>query len=278
MRLLTFIPHYNKDHRSELLLQRCLRSIKKYEPRQLYSTVIVNDAGPHPFATFAKELMDEFPGLIVFEKDKNTSYSDVINMGLDYAQTSGFDVMLTLNNDVEILTPYNNLVVDFYKRIPDLMVLGGLLLFPTGRIQSAGFTTDANGETIGFMEFEKNEHYSPECTPAAYATRFVEGVTGAMQFIRVKEAVEIGGYSTNFKMSYEDVEFCLRSWSAGFKCLYSHQIKAIHSESTTRGYLIGPRELQSLKEVLVMINTLDIGSIKNQVQKTNSFYKSQGLK
>ncbi len=277
MRLLTLIPHYNKDHRSELLLQRCLRSLKKYEPRQLYSTVIINDAGPHPFDAFSKVLKDEFPHITIFEKEKNTSYSDLINMGLDYAQTLGYDIILTLNNDVEILTPYDRLALDFFKRIPDLMVLGGVLLYPTGKIQSAGFTADMNGETVGFMEYEKNEHYG-ESTPAAFATRFVEGVTGAMQFIRVKDAIEIGGYSERFKMSYEDVEFCLRAWRNKYKCLYSHQIKAIHSESTTRGFLIGPKELQSLKEVLVMINTLDIEGLKADVREANSLYKSQGLK
>lgn len=274
---MTLIPHYNKDERSEKLLIRCLSAIRKTDPRQLHHTVIIDDASPRPFESFSKVLMKDFPGIKVFLKDVNTSYSDVINLGLDYAQSLSYDILLTLNNDVEILTPYASIVSDFFTKIPDLMVLGGVLLYPTGRIQSAGFYCDMSSDSWGFMEYEKNMHYGTDTPAALKGTRFVEGVTGAMQFIRVKEAIDVGAYSPRFKMAYEDVEFCIRAWQNNYKVLFSHQIKAIHSESSTRGYLIGPKELQSIKEVQGLISTLDIQKLKNKVQEANSLYRSQSF-
>lgn len=271
---MTLIPHYNVSEISEKLIRRCLKALQKFDSKQIPNTVIIDDHSPKDFEPYSKVLMNEFPGLRIFMKDSNTTYSDVINLGLEYADMQGYDILLTLNNDVEILNAYGNIVSEFFTKIKDLMVLGGLLLYPTGKIQSAGFHSDVDARTWGFMEYEKNMYYGKD-TPAAFATRFVEGVTGAMQFIRVKGAVDIGGYSTKFKMAYEDVEFCLRAWKNNYKVLFSHQIKAIHSESATRGYLIGPKELQSLKEVIAMINTLDIEKLRDQVKESNSFYSSK---
>ena len=276
MKLLICIPHYNKDSNSERLLERCLASINKFENILLYHTIIIDDASPREITPFARNLSERYP-VKIFKKDKNTSYSDVINLGLEYADGNGYDVMLTLNNDVELLTPIFRQTVRFFVGIPDLLVMGGVLLYPTGKIQSAGFTLENTEEEFGFREFEKNCYYGKD-TPAAFATRFVDGVTGAMQFIKVKPAIDIGGYSTKFKMSYEDVEFCLRAWEKNYKVLFNPEIKAIHSESSTRGTNIGPRELESLQQVIKLINKLDTAKLKHQVREANSFYKSQGLK
>ena len=99
-----------------------------------------------------------------------------------------------------------------------------------------------------------------------------------MQFLRVSTAIELGGYSSKFKMSYEDVEYCYRAQEKGYKVLYNSEIKAIHSESATRGFNIGPRELESLQQVIQLIGRLDIEKIRSKVRDTNSFYKSQSLK
>ena len=46
-------------------------------------------------------------------------------------------------------------------------------------------------------------------------------------------------------MAYEDVDFCLRAWQAGFRVLYFPAASLYHHESVTRGTDVGERERES---------------------------------
>ena len=44
----------------------------------------------------------------------------------------------------------------------------------------------------------------------------------------------VGPYDPEFRMGYEDVDYCLRVFQAGFACVYEPAISAIHHESLFR--------------------------------------------
>jgi glycosyltransferase involved in cell wall biosynthesis len=52
----------------------------------------------------------------------------------------------------------------------------------------------------------------------------------------------IGDLDEAYGMSYEDTDFCLRAWQAGFRCLYVPGSRLVHLEGVTRGTEMGPRE------------------------------------
>ena len=52
----------------------------------------------------------------------------------------------------------------------------------------------------------------------------------------------IGLLDERYPMAYEDVDWCLRAWQAGFRVLYFPAARLVHHESLTRGTALGERE------------------------------------
>jgi glycosyltransferase involved in cell wall biosynthesis len=63
----------------------------------------------------------------------------------------------------------------------------------------------------------------------------------------VRRAVidRVGLLDERYGMAYEDVDWCLRAWQAGFGVLYFPAARLVHHESVTRGTAVGERELDS---------------------------------
>ncbi|HME04944.1 MAG TPA: glycosyltransferase, partial [Solirubrobacteraceae bacterium] len=55
----------------------------------------------------------------------------------------------------------------------------------------------------------------------------------------------VGLLDERYPMAYEDVDFCLRAWQAGFRVFYFPAASLYHHESVTRGTEVGERERES---------------------------------
>ena len=56
---------------------------------------------------------------------------------------------------------------------------------------------------------------------------------------------KIGLFDPEFEMAFEDVDYSLRAWNAGFRVRYVPEAVVTHMESKTRGMVQGPREIRS---------------------------------
>ncbi len=263
MRLLIAIPNYSKEQKDIDMLIRCIKSIHRCEPLLSFHTVVFDDKSPR----FTDEDMFNIHSLntkIVYAEE-NKGYSANVNRAIDYAAANNYDLILTLNSDTEVLTPFYLRVKSLFNYDRKIAVVGGLCLFPTGKIQSASFHPNLDGDPL---QPDRNKYYALG-DHGATQSRFVFGVTGAFQFIRVTSAVLIGKYSENYTLSYEDVEFCQRIWLSGYKCFYDSQIACNHYESATRGYHLGVKELQSLEQWHQDFSVPKLQAIELLIQKAN---------
>jgi glycosyltransferase involved in cell wall biosynthesis len=70
-------------------------------------------------------------------------------------------------------------------------------------------------------------------------------VTGACMYVRREVIEAVGAFDERYAMAYEDVDWCLRAWRAGFRVLYFPSAQLVHHESLTRGTDVGERERDS---------------------------------
>ena len=120
-------------------------------------------------------------------------------------------------------------------------IVGPMLLYPDGRIQAAG-----SCRNLGAPEwFDHRYRFKrPDHGPANVPDRAL-AVTGACMYLRRGLVDAIGSFDDGFPMAYEDVDYCLRAWEAGFEVRYEPAARLTHVESPTRGVTVGERERRS---------------------------------
>lgn len=255
--MLVIIPNYMRTAQDVAMLTRCLTALRRHEPSV---PVLIADDGS-PLADRYRVLTDiaaRFDAAYT-ASEENLGYSPTINRGLRRAIEWRHDLVCTLNSDVEVSTPFVSSVT------PVLMdgfahIVGGRLLFPTGRVQSAGFEIKPHGYPL---EYFKHKHVST--VPESGRARFVMGVTGAMQFFNPR----LSYYNERYRMSYEDVDFCLHAWSRNERVLYMPSVEAVHHESATRAKFPGVRELESVDTFLGEVRKFNFDLIIDRINRAN---------
>lgn len=233
------IPNYMKAMHHVRMLEQCLSSIKKHEPSLLINTFIVDDGSPLKDKTAILNKVALSFGCRVYFKSVNSGYSNTVNTGLTMLKIRNCNVAVTLNTDCEITTPFTSIATKTFAFDAGISVIGGLLYYPSGKIQSAGQTVPEKG---GVIEHFKNIFDKADINSTKPC--YVQSVTGAFQIFKM----DAGLYSTDYKMAYEDVEFCMRQWAEGKRVFYQPHIKAIHREGATRGRFPSAWELESIDQ------------------------------
>lgn len=219
-----------------------------------HHTVVIDDGSPNEDAVTKSmsHMRDRF-GIRTFRKDNNTSYADVVNIGLKMAESEKYDWALLMNNDIELTQNFVPRWHQLASALPDVGMIGPMLLYPNGRIQSAGITFLEPGHGAVCAEHEKGHLYN--LAHESNRTKFVNGVTGAFQFVNMKLFEAIGGYNNHLQLAYEDVEYCLRALNHGMGILYDPSMQAVHAESITRGYFPKAKEIASDKFITALWNS-----------------------
>lgn len=254
------IPNYCKSLHHVRMLEETLKSISLHERGLLINTVIVDDDSPLPDRQKILLGVALKFGCRVLFGSKNVGYAATVNKGMKLMRTRGMDFYMTLNSDCELVTPFFALAEKMFNTAPNLSVIGGMLFYPSGKIQSAGQTVhDAGGVHEHFKNiFAKADLESTQ-------PKYIHSVTGAMQIIRAGT----GYLDESYPMAYEDVEFCMRQWSEGRQVFYQPHIKGIHREGATRGRFPSRGELVSIEQFEKMRATYDFGRIHRRIENLN---------
>ncbi len=206
------------------LLRNCLRSIDNLTAYPVRETVVVQHK------TGDDGAMERLLARSHCIRVTHSGPFDFASMNNRGAQAANGEVLVFLNDDVEPLS------ADWLKELlaqlqrPEVGVVGGKLLYPSGAIQHAGIALglmdgaghpDRGGFGQGFWKWSS-------------ATRNVSAVTGACLAIRRRVFDELRGFDTCFPVNYNDVDLCLRARQAGYQVVCENAALLRHQESKTR--------------------------------------------
>ena len=141
-------------------------------------------------------------------------------------------VLVLLNNDIAVLQPDWLTELVSHALQPGVGAVGAKLLYPDGRVQHAGLTTDESGVPRHLFRYLGGD--APGAFGLACVARQVWGITGACMAIPRAVFVGMGGLNEAFPVAYNDVEFCLRLNAHGYRIIWTPWALLEHHEMATR--------------------------------------------
>lgn len=218
------IPSYNDME----VLAPCVESLHKtIEDKSLYQILIVDDYCQPENREKLKTLEDDNTH-IIFRKE-NGGFAKAVNTGLRKVPKD-HDAILVNSDIVAHKHWLEALQFGAYQFGENVGIVGPKLLYPDGRIQSAGSyrNTEAREWFDHYYRFQPAD-YGPANVPT-----YVQSTTGAVMYIKREFIDKIGILDERFPFAFEDADLCLRGWQAGYRTLYFPASVLTHHESATR--------------------------------------------
>jgi hypothetical protein len=201
-------------------LNGCLTSLAS----QTYSDfeVIVVDNGSRDGSP--EYIEENYPWVRLAKNDENLGFAGGTNVGIRAAKG---EFIITLNNDSRADSRF---IEELIKPMadPEVGVCAAKMLFPDGRINSAGICISRSGAAWdrGMFEPDRGQY------------EFMEEVFGACAgaaLYRREMLDEIGLFDEDFFLYLEDVDLAFRARLAGWKCIYVPGARVIHHHGGTAG-------------------------------------------
>ena len=220
----------NKDHAADLT--RCVESIRKNAGWEEWELLILenNSTEAETFALYEQlQKTDVRCRVLTYQGDFN--FSAINNFG---ARAAKGEYLLLLNNDVELETPGFVREMLSYAQRPDVGAVGAKLFYPDDTVQHAGVFIGIGG-SAGHNHKGHPRGSAGDMYRLATTQNFC-AVTGACLMIKKVLYEQFGGLDAQaFAVAYNDVDFCLRLWQAGYLNVMTPFATATHYESKSRG-------------------------------------------
>lgn len=217
----------NKDHSKDL--DRLLASFENVTYQNYEILVVENNSEEPETFEYYEHRLPSYKNVKLLHWDKPFNYSAINNWAAKQAEG---ELLLLLNNDMEVIDP------DFMEKMaanalrPGIGAVGIMLLLENGKIQHDGVLWGYEG---GYHLFINEDPDSPSYGNVRMAQRNVLAVTGACLMVQKDHYFEVGGMNESYVVGYNDVDFCLKLYEAGYKNLILPQVKMHHFESLSRG-------------------------------------------
>lgn len=213
------------------LVRTCVESIVEKTTYAPFEIILIdNGSDDEACLSFFQEL--ERRGTVRLLRDERPfNYSRLNNQAVAAAKG---EVVVLLNNDTEVIAPdwLENMVQ--LALLPEVGAVGAKLLYGNGTIQHAGVLLGiAGGAAHAYMEFPGDA--AGYCN-LALLLRGYSALTGACLAVRKALYLEAGGLNEElFPVGYNDVDFCLKLRSRGYRNVWTPRALLYHHESLSRG-------------------------------------------
>ena len=242
------------------ILELAVRSILERTDYNNYTiTIVDNQSSEEATLKLFQDLEKGYPEKVrVIPHNKEFNYSAINNAA---ARQSTADFIGLINNDVEAINADWLTEMTSLAMRPDVGCVGAKLLYSNDTIQHGGVI-------IGIGDVAGHAHkYFPKDSPGyvdrLHYTQQMTAVTAACLIVRREIFNEVGGLNEkNLSIAFNDVDFCLRVHSRGYRNIFTPFAELYHHESISRGTEDTPQKRERFnKERQYMIDQYDIDGI-----------------
>src|SRR3989344_4116278 len=206
-------------YNSENFIERCIRSVLKYEPN---CELIVFDNNSSDKTIDRVKLLESRVKII--ESDVNLGFARANNNAVKMA-TGNF--LFFLNPDTELTMPVVNKLIEFYEITPNVGLIAPKLEMVNGKIQtSVRKLPTVFGAFKEFILGMKGEY--SEYVPGMEDPTEVEMVYGAAILIKKDLFEKLGGFDGRYFLYYEDIDLCRRVRQLGKKVYFHPKVTIKH--------------------------------------------------
>jgi len=215
---------------SQQYLKACVDSIfSDCNAAKFAIEIFIIDNGSHDQSKIIiKQLVAEYPDQVVpifLKKNYGTTYPR--NLGLK--QSKGKNICI-IDSDIKVLEGCFRELVDILSRNPDIGIVAPKLIYPNGKLQKStdDFPTIFR-KIYRYFYLRKIEDKENENSKELHHEVFnIDYAISALWLMNRSILEDVGYLDERIFYSPEDVDYCLRTWTAGYRIIYTQNAKAIH--------------------------------------------------
>ena len=232
------IPFHNK---AEMTID-CLKSIKN-SSYDNYSIFLISNNSSDDELKLVKNYIENDERITLEEYNHKFNWASINNWA---AQCCESEFLLFLNNDTLIINK------DWIESLLDCGIkknvgaVGAKLLYEDDTIQHAGIIMQIGG--IAGHAFRYHSDEVPGYFGYSDVVRNCAAVTGACMLVRKELWQQLDGFDESLRVSYNDVDFCLRLLEINYAVIYTPFAKLYHLESISRPKTIADMSTEELVE------------------------------
>ncbi len=220
-------------------LKRLLKDFSEKTNYSNYEIIIVDNASDDESIEFLNSLTD-LP-ITILVNDVNVSFAKGNN---DAAKQAKGEYILLLNNDMEPTYGWLNEMMGTIIYNENVGVVGAKLIYPyisdkdtthySFTIQHSGDIFREKNEICVYKAHNKNKYFEDIFNESISNNEKCLLVTGAALLTKKSIYQELGGLDENYWYGYEDVDYNLRIYQAGYDTVFASAALLFHHESATR--------------------------------------------
>lgn len=231
------------------ILRKCVESIQTKTEYSNFEILVLDNQSQDEIALDYLASLSQDHRIKVIKFDAPFNYSAINNYAVSMARG---EIIGLVNNDIEVInSDWLNEMVSHVLR-PEVGAVGAKLLYPDGSIQHAGVILGVGGIANHAHKFYEGDSWG--YFGRANLIQTYSAVTAACLLVRKEVYQQLNGLDEeNLTVAFNDVDFCMKLRTAGFRNIYTPYAALYHHESISRGQENSPeKQARFLSEMTFM--------------------------
>jgi GT2 family glycosyltransferase len=260
------------------LLKKCIESIQQKTEYENWEILVVDNQSTETQTHTYFERIRSDSRIKVIRYEKPFNYSALNNYAVQYTQG---EILALVNNDIEVIAREWLAEMVSYAIRPMIGAVGAKLLYANGLVQHAGVIIGLGGVAGHGHRYLKGDDHG--YGHRAVVAQNLSAVTGACLVVRKNCYQEVGGLNeSDLAVAFNDVDFCLKLITAGYRNVFTPYALLYHHESMSRGHDDTPekqelflREFSYMKNAWGKVLQHDPAYNRNMTAESENFALNQ---